>query len=477
MHLHKKTKIVCTIGPATESVEQLSKLLNAGMNVMRLNFSHGDFKEHQAKVDNLKKAIKATGIAAATFQDLGGPKIRTGEFNTENGRITIKKGQTFTLTTENIKGDEHKVYINYAKLPKEAKVGDRIMLDDGKKELKIEKIQGKEIITKVVAGGELKGRRGVNLPDTDLSISSLTDKDKSDIAFGLKNKVDWFALSFVRRPSDVQELRNIINKAKSKAGIISKIETPQAVESIDEIIELSDAIMVARGDLAVEVPAENVPLIQKMIINKCNEAGKPVIVATQMLESMIKSPVPTRAEVSDVANSILDGTDAIMLSEETTLGDYPVEAVSVMSRVAHKVENDFLHKQLLGGKSGTGKQYRSVRSSVTSSCVKVADEIGAKYILSLTNSGQGARLVSRYKPTQSILVFTPNLDTFGKVILSFGCHPVLIKKFAGFDVAFEAIRKHLLKDKLAMKNDKVVIVTGVPFGKATTANAVMVETI
>lgn len=214
MHLNKKTKIVCTIGPATESEAQLAKLLKAGMNVMRLNFSHGDFAEHQKKIDNFKKAVKSTGIPAAVFQDLGGPKIRTGEFNTESGRVTIVKGQTFTLTTENIKGDETKVYINYAKLTKEAKVGERIMLDDGKKELKIEKIVGKEIITKVIAGGELKGRRGVNLPDTDLSISSLTDKDKSDIAFGLKNNVDYFALSFVRKPSDVIELRNIINKAK-----------------------------------------------------------------------------------------------------------------------------------------------------------------------------------------------------------------------------------------------------------------------
>lgn len=473
MHLNKKTKIVCTIGPATESEAQLAKLLKAGMNVMRLNFSHGDFAEHQKKIDNFKKAVKSTGIPAAVFQDLGGPKIRTGEFNTESGRVTIVKGQTFTLTTENIKGDETKVYINYAKLTKEAKVGERIMLDDGKKELKIEKIVGKEIITKVIAGGELKGRRGVNLPDTDLSISSLTDKDKSDIAFGLKNNVDYFALSFVRKPSDVIELRNIINKAKSNAGIISKIETPQAVAAIDEIIELSDSIMVARGDLAVEIPAEDVPLVQKMIIEKCNRAGKPVITATQMLESMIKSPVPTRAEVSDVANAILDGTDAVMLSEETTLGDYPVESVSVMTRIALKVENDHLHSKLFLNGNHDGDC--GVGESICSSAVRTARRVGAKYIVALTEFGYGARMTSRHRGPQHTLVVTPNISTYQKSNLLFGCYPILSKKFAHFDDALAHIKPTLIKEKLAKKGDKIVIVSGVPFAKARESNLINVE--
>jgi len=474
MHLSKKTKIVCTIGPATETEEKLTALLKAGMNVMRLNFSHGDFKEHQARVDSLRKAVEKTGVPAAILQDLSGPKIRTGEFATESGRVTIKKGQTFTLTTENIKGDETRVHINYALLPKEAKVGHRIMLDDGKKQLEVKKIVGKEIITKVIVGGELKGRRGVNLPDTDLSISSLTDKDKKDLAFGIKNEADFVALSFVRRPSDVEELRALLNKAKSKAFIIAKIETPQAVDNIDRIIELSDGIMVARGDLAVEVPAENVPLIQKMIIKKCNKAGKPVITATQMLESMIKSPVPTRAEVSDVANAILDGTDAIMLSEETTLGDFPVEAVEVMSRVALKVENDFLHKQLLDS-SRSAEHNRAIGSSLTASAIRVADEIGAAHILSLTTSGNGARLLSRYKPAQPILVFTPNKHTFQKVILSFGCYPVMIDTFKDFTAAFEVIRTYCLKNKIAKKGEKAVIVSGVPFGQSVQTNVLLVQ--
>lgn len=471
----KKTKIVCTIGPATQSEEMLTKLLKMGMNVMRMNFSHGDFAEHQVKVDNLKKAIKKTGIPAAMFQDLGGPKIRTGEFGTESGRVTIKTGQTFVLTTENIVGDETKVHVNYSKLPEEAKVGERIMLDDGKKQLKIEAIKGKEIHTKVIAGGELKGRRGVNLPDTDLSISSLTDKDKADIAFGLKNKVDFFALSFVRRPSDVEELRKILDKAKSKAGIISKIETPQALENIDRIIELSDAIMVARGDLAVEIPAEDVPLAQKMIIKKCNEVGKPVITATQMLESMIKSPVPTRAEVSDVANAILDGTDAIMLSEETTLGDFPLQAVEMMSRIARKVEADLVHKQLLS--NGKDQSLKGVGESVTASAVRTADRVGAKYLVSLTERGYSSRMMSRHKPNQPIFVFTQNTGTYSKACLSYGCIPVEIKWHKDFDIALKEIRNYFLKNKFAFKGDKVVIASGMPFGKVVETNMLVVETL
>lgn len=474
MHIGKKTKIVCTIGPVTETQPELEKLLRAGMNVMRLNFSHGDFKEHQNRVNNLRKAVAKIKIPAAILQDLGGPKIRTGEFNTPNGRVTIEKGQTFILTTENIVGDNKRVHINYDKLHNEVSVGQRIMLDDGKKELKVEKITGKDIITTVITGGELKGRRGANFPDSDLSISSLTPKDKKDLTFGVNNDVDYVALSFVRRPDDVKELRQLLTKAKSKAGIVSKIETPQAVENIDEIIELSDAIMVARGDLAVEIPAENVPLIQKMIIRKCNERGKPVITATQMMESMIKSPVPTRAEVSDVANAILDGTDAVMLSEETTLGEYPVKAVEVMTRVALHVENDLVAKQLLNGHEG---KHKPISEAITSSAVKIADTVSAKCIVSLTETGNSSRKISRHKGDKKILVVTPNHHTYQKSLLYYGCYPILIKRFERLTDALKVIRQHVLKYKLGEKNDKVVVVSGVPFGKVIETNSVIVEII
>lgn len=475
MILKKKTKIVATIGPATQSEEMLAKLLKAGFNVMRMNFSHGDFAEHQNKIDNLKKAIESTNIPAATLQDLGGPKIRTGEFATESGRVTIKKGQTFTLTTKNVKGDEKICSINYPKLPSEAKVGDRIMLDDGKKKLQVIEIKDEDIICKVIVGGELKGRRGVNLPDTDISISSLTPKDKKDLEFGIKNKVDFVALSFVRRPSDIIELRKILDKNKCEAGIIAKIETPQAVKNIDEIISLSDGIMVARGDLAIEVPAEEVPLIQKMIIHKCNLAGKPVITATQMLESMIHSPVPTRAEVSDVANAILDGTDAIMLSEETTLGEYPLEAVEVMSRVALKTENDLLHEQLLFSKERIHPE--SISENITAYAIRTAHKIQAKYVVALTNSGSSARMMSRYRPQLPILVFSPNDKTLQKSILSFGCWTFKINSYTDFAHASEDIKNTILKNKLVKKGDKIVIALGRPFGKKIGTNMMVVETI
>ncbi len=338
MNFGKKTKIVCTIGPATSSVEKLTALVNAGMNVMRLNFSHGDFSEHQERVDNLRIVMKNTNKNIAIIQDLGGPKIRIGEF--ENGFINLKKGHKFILTTDPVIGNENIVHINYPLLPKEIKVGGYVLLHDGKKKLQVTEIEGNNVITKVIIGGEIKSKRGVNLPGAYLSISSITEKDKKDLEFGLKNKVDYFALSFIRRPSDILELREILKRNNSNAGIIAKIETPEALENIDEIIRLSDGVMIARGDLGIEIPAEDVPMVQKMLIQKCNNIGKLVITATQMLESMIKSPVPTRAEVSDIANAIIDGTDAIMLSEETTLGDYPVESVEMMTRIALRVERD-----------------------------------------------------------------------------------------------------------------------------------------
>ncbi len=472
MHLGKKTKIVATIGPATESEEQLVRMLKAGMNVMRMNFSHGDFAEHQNKVDNLRKAIKKTGIPAAIMQDLSGPKFRIGEFYQE--RVQLKAGDFITLTPEKIVGDEKRVNINYPTLHLELKPGNLIMVDDGKKKFEVVEIKGKEIKCKIIVGGDTKGRRGVNLPGAYLKVSSLTDKDKKDIAFGIKNKVDIMAFSFVRRPEDVIELREILDKAKSKALIMSKIETEEAVENIDEIIRLSDSIMVARGDLAVEIGAENVPLVQKMIIKKCNAAGKPVVTATQMLESMIQSPVPTRAEVSDIANAILDGTDAVMLSEEATLGKFPIECVDVMTRVALRVENDHLHKQLLNGDKG---HHLATGEAICSAAVKTSERVDAKYIVALTEYGYGARMTSRHRGPKPILVVTPNLTTYQQATLYFGCYPIMISKFKSLDEALKHIRPVLVKEKLIKKGDKVVVVSGIPFGKVLESNVMMVETL
>ncbi|MFZ2522294.1 MAG: pyruvate kinase [Minisyncoccia bacterium] len=469
----KKTKIVATIGPATESVEMLTKLLEAGMNVMRLNFSHGDFLEHQNRVDNLRVVMKKTGQVCAILQDLGGPKIRIGDFSTDS--IVLKEGEKFTLTTEDVIGNENIVSVNYSLLPKEVKRGHFIFLHDGKKKLEVMKVDGKRVECKVIVGGEMRGRRGVNLPNSTLSIKSLSDKDIRDLEFGLKNDVEFFALSFVRSPEDITDLRKILNKRKSQAGIIAKIETPQALENIDEIIKLSDGIMVARGDLAIEVPFEKVPSIQKMIIGKCNSSGKPVITATHMLESMIKSPIATRAEVSDVANAILDGTDAVMLSGETTLGQYPLEAVTVMSHVAGEIEGSYPNRQIVRvGKDGE----TDTSDSLTSSIVKTAHDIGAKVIIALTDSGFTARMISRHRPHPPILALTPNKKTAVKLSLVSGCISITVDRYETLEDVFKIVRKEVQENNLAKKGDKVVIAAGVPFGtKGLSTNLMVVQII
>ncbi len=471
MKLSKKTKIVCTIGPATESQEKLEEMLNAGMNVMRLNFSHGDFAEHAKKVVNLRAAMKKTGLSAAIMQDLSGPKFRIGDFYKE--RVTLNEGDFITLTTEKITGDEKRVSINYPQLIKELKPGNIIMVDDGKKKFEVVSVSGTEIKCKILIGGDTKGRRGINLPDAKLSISSLSDKDKADLAFASKYDIDLVAFSFVRTGDDVRELRSLLKKAKSKAMIVAKIETPQAIENFDEILELSDAIMVARGDLAIELGYEHVPLAQKMIIEKCNRAGKPVITATQMLESMIKNPVPTRAEVSDIANAILDGTDAIMLSEESTLGDYPIKAVEMMSNVARTVEMGRSPIDTLA----SVEMRHGITDAISASAVGAAREIGATLIAALTATGRTARMLSRHKPRQPIMAFTPSEKVFSQLQVSYGCYPVLVPKFSTVSQIMNMVRKVGLGEKVTKEGDQVMIVGGMPFGKTDTTNMLLVEVI
>ncbi|MEX0672624.1 MAG: pyruvate kinase [Candidatus Paceibacterota bacterium] len=472
MPFRKKTKIVATIGPVSQDEKTLEKLAKAGMNVVRLNFSHGDFEEHQGKVDAARAVEKTIGRPIAILQDLSGPKIRIGDFYKE--KVVLKKGSEFTLTTQKIVGDETKAHVNYKLLPKELAKGDQVLLDDGKKRLTVVRTTKTDVVCKVVVGGETKGRRGVNLPGANISIDALTPKDKKDLEFGITNDVDFIALSFVRRPKDVTKLRTILKKRGSDAMIISKIETQEAITNIDEIIELSDGIMVARGDLAIEVPAEKVPELQKEIIAKCNRLGKPVITATQMLESMIHSPVPTRAEVSDVANAIFDGTDAVMLSEETTLGEYPVEAVETMARVAQEVESNYKERYALNG----GVEI-STTDAVTTSVVETSHDIDATLIVAATLKGFSARMLSRHKPLPLILSLTPNKKTWHQLQLSFGVFPVLTKELTSVEDVFDAVRVQAPKFKLAKKGDKVVVVAGVPFSSKSPmeTNMMLVETV
>jgi pyruvate kinase len=380
----------------------------------------------------------------------------------------LKNGQTFTLTTKECIGDETKVYVNYKNLPKEIKKGGIIMLDDGKKKLEVTAIKGTDVVCTVLVGGETKGRRGVNLPGAYLKISSITEKDKKDIVFGLKENVDYMALSFVRTAEDIKELRSILHKAKSDIGIIAKIETSEALEHLDEIISLSDGVMVARGDLAIEIGPENVPSVQKEIIRKANEAGKPVVTATQMLESMIHSPVPTRAEVSDIANAIYDGTDAIMLSEETALGLFPIESVKMMTKVSLQIENEI----------GTHRRHKvhtgDLVDSVCSSVVHNAEDVKAEAIVALTESGFTARMIARYRPLQPIIAVSPNERVLAKMALNYGCYPYNLPAFKNMTQAIPVLSKKVITEEIAKKGSHIVVSAGLPFGTVGSTNMMLI---
>jgi pyruvate kinase len=463
----KKTKIVATIGPASAKEDVLKEMILGGLNVVRMNFSHGDHETHQKNLNLIRKVSKKVGVPVAVLQDLSGPKIRIGDF--KEGKVVLEKGQTFTLTTNKILGDEKIVYINYENLPKEVSVGSSIMIFDGKIHLKVEKIAGEDIKCKVLSGGEISNRKGVNVPGANLSIKSLTEKDKKDVLFGIKNNVEFIAFSFVRNAGDVLELRYILNKNKSKSLIISKIETVEAVENFDEILKVTDGVMVARGDLAVEVGAENVPVIQKQIISKCNEAGKPVITATQMLDSMEHSPVPTRAEVSDVANAIFDGTDAVMLSGETATGQYPIESILVMSRVAEMTEKSLPNRKFISLSDG-----EDIINAVTLSVVRVAEDVGASAIIALTESGLTARMITRFRTPFPIYSISPHQTTFNQLILSYGVTPVRMKNSKNVDVFTKQIIKFVTENKIVKKGEKIVISAGMPFGKVGSTNTLFV---
>lgn len=452
----RKTKIVATIGPGSESKENFAKLLHTGVNVARCNMSHGDHEEHMKRMKTIRAVSKKEGIPVAILQDLSGPKIRIGDF--ANGPVELVPGKQFILSGTPCEGDATKVYFNYPDIRRDLKVGQAIMLDDGKKKLVVTKIAGDDVVTKVVVGGTTKSRRGVNLPGAYLSISALTDKDKKDMLLGIEQKVDIMALSFVRTAKDIEELRALIKKNGGTQMIVAKIETEEAIENIDEIIAATDAIMVARGDLAVEVGPERVPAMQKNIIKKCNDAGKPVIVATQMLESMITSPVPTRAEVSDVANAIFDGADAVMLSEETALGEYAVEAVQTMHNVAIEAENHI----------GTHRRYQvhadSRVDSISSSVVHIAEDVHAAAIVAFTSSGATARAIARYKPQQPIIALTFSDIIARQLLLSYGCYPIVEKKFKDVGQVIKGVHTYLVEKKCIEKKDSIVLSAGLPWG-------------
>lgn len=463
----KSAKIVATIGPASAKKEVLENMFRAGLNIIRMNFSHGDHSSHLSNLKLAKSAAKKAGVRIGILQDLSGPKIRIGDFS--KSQVVLQSGQTFTLTTKNIPGDEKKVYINYPLLPKEVKKGDTIMIYDGKLRLTVEKVQETDVVCRVNVGGELSNKKGVNIPGANLSIRSLTDKDRSDVLFGIEQKVEFIALSFVRQASDILELREILVKNKSKAMIVAKIETVEAVENIDEILAVTDAVMVARGDLAVEVGPENVPMIQKSVIQKANKLGKPVITATQMLDSMEHSPVPTRAEVSDVANAIFDGTDAIMLSGETATGEYPLETIQTMTRIAVAAEHSRNKRQFVDI-SGSD----DVIDAVTLSVVRVLEDIKGSAVIALTESGLTARMISRFRGPYPIIAITPSEISCNQLLLSYGVFPVKMSLSKNVDSFTKQIHEFVIKEKIAKKGEKIVLSAGMPFGRVGSTNTLFV---
>lgn len=468
-----RTKIVCTIGPASRSPEKLEQLIAAGMNVARLNFSHGSHDEHEEVIVRLREIAARLARPLAILQDLAGPKIRVGEITA--GTVHLQAGDRFILTTEAVPGDEHKVSITYPALPRDVRPGDTLLLNDGALELRVEETRENEIICRVVVGGPLSSHKGINVPTRSLQVPSLTEKDREDLAFGLERGVDYVALSFVRSPADVLQAKQFVAERGRPVPLIAKIEKHEALAHIDEIIEVVDGIMVARGDLGVETPLEKVPLIQKMLIHKCNQAGKPVITATQMLRSMVNNPRPTRAEVTDVANAILDGTDAVMLSEETAMGKYPVEAVQMMARIAEDAESGFPFNAWTSQLKP--REPVSLPEAVSRAACALAENIRARAIITFTQSGSTARLVAKYRPRPSILAPTPLEETYHRLALVWGVIPMLSEATQTTDEmmgrAFTAARRA----GFVRRGDTVVITAGVPLGVPGTTNLIKAETL
>lgn len=469
----RRTKIVCTIGPASESVEQLCQLIEKGMNVARLNFSHGSHEEHGQRIKNIREAVKLTNKQVAIMLDTKGPEIRTGILKA--GKITLETGKKITLTTEVIEGDEDRLTVNYAGLPEDVKAGDQILLDDGLVALKVLEVEGTEIYCEILNGGEISNRKGVNVPGVNINLPAITEKDIADIKFGIEQKVDFIAASFIRSAGDVLEIRKILEEYKADIHIISKIENHQGVDNIDEILEVSDGIMVARGDLGVEVPTEEVPLMQKMMIDKCNKVGKPVITATQMLDSMIRNPRPTRAEASDVANAILDGTDAIMLSGETAAGKYPLEAVSTMASIAEKTESALKYGTIVERKGIVIRH--TTTDAISHATCTTAHSLGAAAIITATESGSTARMVSKYRPKANIIAVTPKETTLRKLLLVWGVQPIVAPEAEGTDAMIEQSITTALNNGLIKNGDLVVITAGVPVGIPGTTNLLKVEVV
>lgn len=460
----KKTKIICTMGPNTNDRELMKQLALNGMDVARFNFSHGDYEEHMGRFKILESVREELGLPIAALLDTKGPEIRTGSLK-DGKKVTLKEGDLYTLTTEETVGDHTRGFINYAGLPADVKPGNQILIDDGLIELDVEEVKGNDIVCRVKNGGELGEKKGVNVPNVKINLPALTDKDKEDILFGIQAGFDYIAASFVRNAGAIREIKEILEKHGSRMLVIAKIENAEGIENLDSILEECDGIMVARGDMGVEIPAEKVPHIQKLIIKKCNKACKPVITATQMLDSMIRNPRPTRAEVTDVANAVYDGTDAVMLSGETAMGRYPVEAVRMMAQIVEDSEK-YLDYASYRQRRVSQENQKNISNAVCYSSVATAHDLGAAAIVAPSVSGFTARMLSKWRPSATIVGLSPSMTTVRQMQLYWGVKPFHAKRADSTDVlVYSSIE--LLKEKGIVRSGDVVIATA---GIVTYAN-------
>jgi pyruvate kinase len=466
----QKTKIICTIGPASDSIEGIKALIESGMNVARINFSHGTHEEHLDKINIIRQAAAELQKPVAILQDLCGPKIRIGEVAKPG--IRLKPGQTLILSNAISMASENRVPVSYPHLPEEVAIGDRILLADGLMELVVKEIGRTDIICKIVTGGVLTSHKGINLPTGSLKVPSLMPKDHEDLLFGLKHQVDFIALSFVRTAQDIEIVKKVTSKNGHGVPVIAKIEKHEAVKNIDAILAVADSIMVARGDLGVEIPLEEVPRIQKMLVKKANLAGKPAIIATQMLKSMVDSPRPTRAEATDVANGVLDGADAMMLSEETAIGKHPALAVKYMANIAKAAEKEYPHERYL-----RDPHKKNVSESVAHAACDLAENIEAAAIVATTRSGSTAAHISRYRPITKIIALSPDITAVRKLCLYWGCLPCHVPLADDTDEMIEKAAESALKTGLVLKNEQVVITAGRPLWAKGTTNMLWVKTL
>lgn len=471
---HNRTKIVATLGPASTSKEVLLKMIKAGLDICRINFSHGKHEDLAKVIATIREINKKHNTHVGILADLQGPKIRVGEMK-DNG-VLLKKNQELVMTTKPCIGTSERLYISYQEFPKDVKVGEIILLDDGKLQFKVLSTNKKDSVrVKVIYGGILSSNKGVNLPDTKVSIPSLTPKDLKDLDFILKQEVEWVGLSFVREAKDIIELKEIIKKRNSKTRVIAKIEKPEALKNLDEIIAVTDAVMVARGDLGVECPMEDLPIIQKQIVKKCMEHAKPVIIATQMMESMITNPRPTRAEVNDVANSVLDGADAVMLSGETSVGEYPVEVIKSMQQIIRKIESTAYPYMQMHAPNKKSSTYRS--DSICYTACILAEHNTALGIVSMTHSGYTAFRISSHRPEALTFIFTSNKSLLCMLSLVWGVRGFYYDKFESTDQTMKDVNGMLKQHKLVKKGDVVINTASTPIGRSGRTNTIKISEI